>query len=281
MSVNTALLRKIPKIDEVLKQPSIEEAGRNCSHSILVESIRETLDGLRQRILGGYESVSLEMADICKEVQALITKKNTMHLRPVINATGIILHTNLGRAKLSDRAVEAIKSVAQDYNTLEYNLEKGARGSRYDHVEDLIAKITGAEDAIAVNNNAAAVMLILSTMAKGKEVIVSRGELVEIGGAFRVPDIMAQSGGILVEVGTTNKTHYSDYVNNITEQTGALLKVHTSNFKIMGFSEEVTLEEMVEIGHAKVCLSFMTWAPVPWFVWKTTVFRMNQMSLIP
>lgn len=251
MSVNTAYLRKIPKIDEVLKQPSIEEAGRNCSHSILVESIRETLDGLRQRILGGYESVSLEMADICKEVQALITKKNTMHLRPVINATGIILHTNLGRAKLSDRAVEAIKSVAQDYNTLEYNLEKGARGSRYDHVEDLIAKITGAEDAIAVNNNAAAVMLILSTMAKGKEVIVSRGELVEIGGAFRVPDIMAQSGGILVEVGTTNKTHYSDYVNNITEQTGALLKVHTSNFKIMGFSEEVTLEEMVEIGHAK------------------------------
>ena len=249
MSVNTALLRKIPKIDEILKQPSIEAA--DCSHSILMESIRETLDNLRQSILGGNDSVSLEMADICAEVLELVTQKNTMHLRPVINATGIILHTNLGRAKLSDRAVEAIQNIAQDYNNLEYNLEKGARGSRYDHVDKLICKITGAEAAMAVNNNAAAVMLILSTMAKGHEVVVSRGELVEIGGAFRVPDIMAQSGGTLVEVGTTNKTHYSDYVNAITEETGALLKVHTSNFKIMGFFEEVTLEEMVEIGHSR------------------------------
>ena len=249
MSVNTALLRKIPKIDEILKQPSIEAA--DCSHSILMESIRETLDNLRQSILGGNDSVSLEMADICAEVLELVTQKNTMHLRPVINATGIILHTNLGRAKLSDRAVEAIQNIAQDYNNLEYNLEKGARGSRYDHVDKLICKITGAEAAMAVNNNAAAVMLILSTMATGHEVVVSRGELVEIGGAFRVPDIMAQSGGTLVEVGTTNKTHYSDYVNAITEETGALLKVHTSNFKIMGFFEEVTLEEMVEIGHSR------------------------------
>lgn len=248
MSVNTALLRKIPKIDEILKQPSVEAV--DCSHSILMESIRETLDSLRQKILGGDESVSLEMDDICTEVLALVKEKNTMHLRPVINATGIILHTNLGRAKLSDRAVDAITSIAQDYNNLEYNLEKGARGSRYDHVDKLICKITGAEAAMAVNNNAAAVMLILSTMAKGHEVVVSRGELVEIGGAFRVPDIMAQSGGTLVEVGTTNKTHYSDYVNAITEETGALLKVHTSNFKIMGFFEEVTLEEMVEIGHS-------------------------------
>lgn len=249
MSVNTALLRKIPKIDEILKQPSIEAA--DCSHSILMESIRETLDSLRQDILGGNDSVSLEMDDICAQVMELVTQKNTMHLRPVINATGIILHTNLGRAKLSDRAVDAITSIAQDYNNLEYNLEKGARGSRYDHVDKLICKITGAEAAMAVNNNAAAVMLILSTMAKGHEVVVSRGELVEIGGAFRVPDIMAQSGGTLVEVGTTNKTHYSDYVNAITEETGALLKVHTSNFKIMGFFEEVTLEEMVEIGHSR------------------------------
>ena len=247
MSVNTALLRKIPKIDEILKQPSIDAA--DCNHSILMESIRETLDSLRHSILGGNDGVSLEMDDICAEVLALVEQKNTMHLRPVINGTGIILHTNLGRAKLSDRAVDAIKSIAQDYNNLEYNLEKGSRGSRYDHVDQLICKITGAEAAMAVNNNAAAVMLILSTMAKGHEVITSRGELVEIGGAFRVPDIMAQSGGTLVEVGTTNKTHYSDYVNAITPETGALLKVHTSNFKIMGFFEEVTLEEMVEIGH--------------------------------
>ncbi|MGN0664300.1 MAG: L-seryl-tRNA(Sec) selenium transferase [Negativibacillus sp.] len=250
MSVNTALLRKIPKIDDILRQENIEEMAQQCSHSILMESIRETLDSLRQRILAGEEDVPVEMADICEEVLRLTAQKNTMSLRPVINATGIILHTNLGRARLSDRAVEAIKSIAQDYNTLEYNLKKGARGSRYDHVEDLISKITGAEDAIVVNNNAAAVMLILSTMAKGREVITSRGELVEIGGAFRVPDIMAQSGGTLVEVGTTNKTHYSDYVNAIKPETGALLKVHTSNFKIMGFFEEVTLEEMVEIGHS-------------------------------
>ncbi len=248
MSVNTALLRKIPKIDDILKQSAMETAS--CSHAVLMESIRETLDTLRQQILSGDESVSLEMEDICYQILSTVDQKTQMHLRPVINGTGIILHTNLGRAKLSDRAVEAIKSIAQDYNTLEYNLDKGGRGSRYDHVVDLIVKITGAEDAIAVNNNAAAVMLILSTMAKGHEVITSRGELVEIGGAFRVPDIMAQSGGKLVEVGTTNKTHYSDYVNAITEETGALLKVHTSNFKIMGFFEEVTLEEMVEIGHA-------------------------------
>ncbi len=248
MSVNTALLRKIPKIDDILKQPDMESAS--CSHAVLMESIRESLDNLRQQILSGDENVSLEMEDICSAILKLVDDKTQMHLRPVINGTGIILHTNLGRAKLSDRAVEAIKSIAQDYNTLEYNLDKGGRGSRYDHVVDLIVKITGAEDAIAVNNNAAAVMLILSTMAKGHEVITSRGELVEIGGAFRVPDIMAQSGGKLVEVGTTNKTHYSDYVNAITEETGALLKVHTSNFKIMGFFEEVTLEEMVEIGHA-------------------------------
>lgn len=249
MSVNTALLRKIPKIDEILKQEIIVNLSENYSHNILMESIRETLDLIRKDILDGNENVSVEMENICENIVSLAEEKNTMSLRPVINATGIILHTNLGRAKLSDRAVEAIKSIAQDYNTLEYNLKKGARGSRYDHVESLISKITGAEDAIVVNNNAAAVMLILSTMAKGYEVITSRGELVEIGGAFRVPDIMAQSGGTLVEVGTTNKTHYSDYVNAITPQTGALLKVHTSNFKIMGFFEEVTLEEMVEIGH--------------------------------
>ena len=174
-----------------------------------------------------------------------------MSLRPVINATGIVLHTNLGRAKLSDAAVKAIQSVAQDYNTLEYNLEKGSRGSRYAHVEKLISKLTGAEDAMVVNNNAAAVMLVLSTMAKGKEVVVSRGELVEIGGAFRVPEIMAQSGGTLVEVGTTNKTHPSDYVKAVSENTGAFLKVHTSNFKIMGFFEEVSLDEMVTLGHER------------------------------
>lgn len=248
MSVNSQLLRQIPKVDDLLRLLQLSEL--DCPHPVLTEAVRETIEQLRQQILAG-ETPSLDPESICSAILHLVQKKTTMSLRPVINATGIVLHTNLGRAKLSDKAVEAIRSVAQDYNTLEYNLEKGARGSRYAHVENLIAKITGAEAAMVVNNNAAAVMLVLSTMVKGKEVITSRGELVEIGGAFRVPEIMQQSGGTLVEVGTTNKTHLSDYVNAINENTGALLKVHTSNFKIMGFFEEVTLEQMVELGHQK------------------------------
>ena len=248
MSVNSQLLRQIPKVDELLRHPRL--ASLSCQHTILTETVREVIDSLRQAILVGEEP-SLQPDSLCDEVERLVQKKTTMNLRPVINATGIVLHTNLGRAKLSTAAVQAIQSVAQDYNTLEYNLEKGSRGSRYSHVEQLISKLTGAEDAMVVNNNAAAVMLVLSTMARGKEVVTSRGELVEIGGAFRVPEIMSQSGGTLVEVGTTNKTHPSDYVRAVTENTGAFLKVHTSNFKIVGFSEEVSLEEMVRLGHER------------------------------
>lgn len=248
MSVNSQLLRQIPKVDELLRHPRL--ASLSCQHTILTETVREVIDSLRQAILAGEEP-SLQPDSLCDEVERLVQKKTTMNLRPVINATGIVLHTNLGRAKLSTAAVQAIQSVAQDYNTLEYNLEKGSRGSRYSHVEKLISKLTGAEDAMVVNNNAAAVMLVLSTMARGKEVVTSRGELVEIGGAFRVPEIMSQSGGTLVEVGTTNKTHPSDYVRAVTENTGAFLKVHTSNFKIVGFSEEVSLEEMVRLGHER------------------------------
>ncbi len=248
MSVSSQLLRQIPKVDELLRHPRL--ASLSCQHTILTETVREVIDSLRQAILAGEEP-SLQPDSLCDEVERLVQKKTTMNLRPVINATGIVLHTNLGRAKLSTAAVQAIQSVAQDYNTLEYNLEKGSRGSRYSHVEQLISKLTGAEDAMVVNNNAAAVMLVLSTMARGKEVVTSRGELVEIGGAFRVPEIMSQSGGTLVEVGTTNKTHPSDYVRAVTENTGAFLKVHTSNFKIVGFSEEVSLEEMVRLGHER------------------------------
>ncbi len=248
MSVNSQLLRQIPKVDELLRHPRL--ASLSCQHTILTETVREVIDSLRQAILAGEEP-SIQPDSLCDEVERLVQKKTTMNLRPVINATGIVLHTNLGRAKLSTAAVQAIQSVAQDYNTLEYNLEKGSRGSRYSHVEQLISKLTGAEDAMVVNNNAAAVMLVLSTMARGKEVVTSRGELVEIGGAFRVPEIMSQSGGTLVEVGTTNKTHPSDYVRAVTENTGAFLKVHTSNFKIVGFSEEVSLEEMDRLGHER------------------------------
>lgn len=248
MSVNSQLLRKIPKVDELLRHPQLTNLC--CQHTVLTETVREVIDSLRQAILSGEEPC-LETESICAEIIRCVQKKTTMNLRPLINATGIVLHTNLGRAKLSTAAVRAIQSVAQDYNTLEYNLESGSRGSRYSHVESLICKLTGAEGAMVVNNNAAAVMLVLSTMAKGKEVVTSRGELVEIGGAFRVPEIMEQSGGTLVEVGTTNKTHPSDYENAVTENTGAFLKVHTSNFKIMGFCEEVSLDEMVRLGHEK------------------------------
>lgn len=248
MSVNSQLLRKIPKVNDLLCHPALEEL--NDQHVVLTESIREIIDALRQDILAGNEP-DLDTDHICQQVKALVAEKISMNLRPVINATGIVLHTNLGRAKLSDSAVKAIHSVAQDYNTLEYDLAKGSRGSRYSHVEKLICKLTGAEDAMVVNNNAAAVMLVLSSVAKGKEVVTSRGELVEIGGAFRVPEIMEQSGCTLVEVGTTNKTHLQDYAHAITENTGAFLKVHTSNFKIMGFSEEVSLNNMVKLGHEK------------------------------
>ena len=248
MSVNSQLLRKIPKVDELLRHPSL--SGLLDQHTILTECIRESINALRQDILVGNEPC-VEPECICQQVIKLMEKKTSMNLRPVINATGIVLHTNLGRAKLSDSAVKAIESVAQDYNTLEYDLTKGSRGSRYSHVEKLISKLTGAEDAMVVNNNAAAVMLVLSSVAKGKEVVTSRGELVEIGGAFRVPEIMEQSGCTLVEVGTTNKTHPQDYARVINENTGAFLKVHTSNFKIMGFSEEVSLDDMVALGHEK------------------------------
>ena len=188
--------------------------------------------------------------EILERIKSDIKKASLRNLRKVINGTGIILHTNLGRAKLGQKAIEAVVEAAGNYSTLEYDVESGSRGSRYDHVNELIEKLTGAESCLVVNNNAAAVLLILSTMTKGKEVVISRGELVEIGGSFRVPDIMEQSGSVLVEVGTTNKTHISDYERAIRpEITCALMKVHTSNFRIMGFTQEVSLEEMVELGH--------------------------------
>lgn len=173
------------------------------------------------------------------------------HLRPVINATGVVIHTNLGRSPLSTDVMEYVTSVATQYSTLEYDLDRGARGSRHDHVSRLVEAVTGAEAAMVVNNNAAAVLLALSAMAQGREVVVSRGELVEIGGAFRIPEVMALSGAHLREVGSTNKTHLRDYEAAITGQTGLLLKVHQSNFRMIGFTESVSTEELVRLGRAK------------------------------
>jgi len=241
------LLRNLPKIDELLKEDIVQLSLKNTSRTLVVETLRETIDKYRENILK-EQIESYELEDILKDFTSALEKKNTPKLRKVINATGTIIHTNLGRSLLSKEAVESVVKVAESYNNLEYDIEKGARGSRYSHVEEIIKRVTGAEAAMVVNNNAAAVMLVLNTLCKGKEAIVSRGQLVEIGGSFRVPDVMTFSGAALVEVGTTNRTHLYDYENNITENTGVLLKVHTSNFKILGFTEEVSVEELVELG---------------------------------
>lgn len=248
MENNKNKLRQLPKVDELVAR--LEPLWADFGKEMVTECAREQIDGMRCTLLeGGDCDVTMEAA--CRAVETGLRKIYAPHLHPVINATGVVLHTNLGRAVLSERAARAAFLAARSYSNLEYDIEKGARGSRYSHIERLLCRITGAEAAMVVNNNAAAVMLILSTMARGREVVVSRGELVEIGGAFRVPEIMAQSGGTLVEVGTTNKTHAYDYINAVTENTGAFLKVHTSNFKITGFTEEVSLEEMCRIGHER------------------------------
>lgn len=214
-----------------------------------MDSVREVIDELRKDILEGRRSQVGTKETLMTEIVARITGKKKKSLRRVINATGVVLHTNLGRANLSDKACESIMDVARNYTNLEYDVKRGSRGSRHDHVEKILTKITGAEAAMVVNNNAAATMLCLSALAKDKEVIVSRGELVEIGGSFRVPEIMEQSGARLMDVGTTNKTKPSDYLNAYHEgETGALMKVHTSNYRILGFTQEVELPEMVELG---------------------------------
>ena len=243
---NKHLLRSLPKVDEVLRQPAI--AALDLPQSVITDLVRQRIDDLRRRVLDSDLQTLPSMEDLCAEICKAAKAAAKPSLRPVINATGITLHTNLGRACLSEKAVQAAADAARRYSTLEYDVESGQRGSRYSHVEKLLCKITGAEAAMVVNNNAAAVLLILSALGKGGEVITSRGELVEIGGSFRIPEIMEQCGCSLREVGATNKTHLRDYERAICEDTRALLKVHTSNFRIMGFKESVSLQELVELG---------------------------------
>lgn len=246
MKEKKELLSSLPKVDLLLEDERIIAAGYK-SRTMLVESVRETLDKYRKGILEGKIS-DYCIRDIEEDIVNTLRKKEGFHLKGVINATGTILHTNLGRAVLSKEALDAIIGVASGYSNLEFNVEKGERGSRYSHVESLLCRITGAEAAMVVNNNAAAVMLVLSTLAKGKEAIVSRGQLVEIGGSFRVPDVMEESGASLHEVGTTNRTHLYDYENAINENTGVILRVHQSNYRIMGFTEEPDIMELIELG---------------------------------
>lgn len=240
-------LRALPKVDEVLKDPRLaEEAGRH-PHVLVLDAVREVIEETRARLLAGQD-FEPDADLIAGDALARVALKAQRSLRGVINATGVIVHTNLGRSILSDAAVEAVAEVASGYSTLEYDIESGERGSRHVHVESLLAKLTGAEAAMAVNNNAAAVMLAIAELARGGEAIVSRGQLVEIGGSFRIPDIMAESGAKMVEVGTTNKTHRADYERAITADTKLLLKVHSSNFRVVGFTEEVEIEDLVSLG---------------------------------
>jgi L-seryl-tRNA(Ser) seleniumtransferase len=224
------------------------------SRRVVTAAVRQTLQQYRQLILQttdlqALEASPLTLPTILAQVEAQLTQSQEYRLRRVINATGVIVHTNLGRSLLAPSAVANLQEVAQSYSNLEYDLAQGTRGSRYAHVEAYLTALTGAEAALVVNNNAAAVFLALQALAAGKEVIVSRGQLIEIGGSFRIPDIMRSSGAILREVGTTNKTHLRDYAQAISEHTALLLRVHTSNYRIVGFTSEVSLPELVHLGH--------------------------------
>ncbi|MBE9544262.1 MAG: L-seryl-tRNA(Sec) selenium transferase [Proteobacteria bacterium] len=245
------MLRMLPGVDHVLELCGTRPFFADIPKTVLVNAIRKILETLRTGIFSTDRDItgeSLSDAHIIEAVTAAVIKATTPNLKPLVNATGVVVHTNLGRSLLPEAVVENISLIAGRYSNLEYDLDAGKRGSRYTSVEDLLCEISGAQAAMAVNNNAGAVLLCLETFARSKEVIVSRGELVEIGGSFRIPDVMAKSGGILKEVGTTNRTHLRDYENAIEENTALLLKVHRSNYSVIGFTAEVSLKELVELG---------------------------------
>ncbi len=240
-------LRKLPSVDRLLQQPAIAAARLDHGHELTAQAARETLANARQAIVA-EGALCPPLAALVRAVLNYLAEATQPTLQSVINATGVIVHTNLGRAPLSDAARAAMQSVGFGYSNLEYDLAAGQRGSRYVHAVDLLRQLTGAEDALVVNNNAAAVLLCLMALARDREVIISRGQLVEIGGGFRIPEVLATSGARLVEVGTTNRTHLSDYRNAISPTTAALLRVHTSNFLQIGFTAEVSLAELVALG---------------------------------
>lgn len=249
-------LRTLPSVDEALRAGEIKELLDVYPRELVLESVREVLNRVRDKLLSGNGTEGEKtregyIAEMAGDVLRSLALRLRPNLRRVINGTGVVLHTNLGRAVLPAGAIEAVHMAASGYCNIELNLSGGKRGSRYAVVEDLLHSLTGAEACLVVNNNAAAVLLALGTLAKGREVIVSRGQLVEIGGSFRIPEVMAQSGAILVEVGATNKTHPDDYRRAVTANTALLLHVHVSNYRIVGFTRETTVEEMVQIGREK------------------------------
>jgi L-seryl-tRNA(Ser) seleniumtransferase len=252
-SLRQQLLRKIPSVDEIVSRPEMSDLLKIHPRHLVVEAVRKGLGRLREEILrvDGARELSetlFSFENLYPLFQKEIEDQTQPRLRRVINATGVVIHTNLGRAPLHPSAIEHLIEVSKTYSNLEYDLDRGERGSRYAHVEEILCRLSGAESALVVNNNAGAVLLVLNTLAEGKEVIVSRGELIEIGGAFRIPDVMKRSGALLREVGTTNRTHFTDYQNAIGPQTALLLKVHTSNFRVMGFTSEVSLSDLVQLG---------------------------------
>lgn len=245
------LLRMLPGVDHVLEICSTRSFFKDVPKTVLVKAIRSDLETLRADILeseGKITAEKLSDESITEAVMATVSQAMLPNLTPLVNATGVVVHTNLGRSLLPETVIENVAATAGRYSNLEYDLKAGKRGSRHAVVEELLCDISGAQAAMAVNNNAGAVVLCLETLARDREVIVSRGELVEIGGSFRVPDVMAKSGGILKEIGTTNRTHLTDYENAIDTNTALLLKVHRSNYSVIGFTAEVGLQQLVEVG---------------------------------
>jgi L-seryl-tRNA(Ser) seleniumtransferase len=246
------LLKSLPKIDEMMLLLEKKGVFSKAPRQIVKSVCRSVVEELRKGIMEAKKDAAgvrlPEEKRVAEQVMEIIDDLHRYRLRRVVNATGVILHTNLGRAPLCPEALARIADIAAGYSNLEYDIEKGERGLRYRHVQKLLCELSGAEDALVVNNNAAAVLLVLNTLAQGKEAIVSRGELVEIGGEFRIPEVMEKSGARLREVGTTNRTRLSDYEKAVGAETGIILKVHTSNFRIVGFTEEAEIRELVALG---------------------------------
>jgi len=247
------VLRKIPSVDEILSRPEISDLIKTYPRNVVVETIRSCLKELREKLLredgiSGVDESFFSLDRLYPLFKKELERQTRPRLRRVINATGVVIHTNLGRSPLHPSAIQHLIDVSRAYSNLEYDLDRGERGNRYDPVEEILCRLSGAESAMAVNNNAGAVLLVLNTLAEGKEVVVSRGELVEIGGAFRIPDVMKRSHALLREVGTTNRTHLDDYQEAIGPETALLLKVHTSNFRVVGFTSDVALPELIQLG---------------------------------
>lgn len=248
--IEQTLLRDLPGVDRLLQLPETAVLTNLYGRTLTVEALRASLDNVRSGILQGRVTAVPPLPLLIQAAADGLESLLTPSLRPIINATGVIVHTNLGRAPLSQAARQAIDAAACNYSNLEYDLAAGERGSRSRHATQLLPRLTGAESSLVVNNNAAAVLLMLTALCHGRQVLISRGQLVEIGGGFRIPDVMAQSGATLVEVGTTNRTHLRDYARAINEQTAAILVAHHSNYKIVGFTSEPSLAELAELAHS-------------------------------